>query len=54
MGHWLELAGNRGTLENLLEGMGVMYVTDVQYVGMQAASFRYGRFYGYCRYRMET
>lgn len=38
----LNMAGNRGTLDGLPEGMGVMYVTDVQYAGMQAASFSGG------------
>ena len=40
------MAGNRGTLDGLPEGMGVMYVTDVQYAGMQAASFSGGDFMG--------
>lgn len=38
------IAGNRGTLDGLPEGMGVMYVTDVQYAGAQAASFNGGNF----------
>lgn len=38
------MAGNRGTLDGLPEGMGVMYVTDVQYAGAQAASFNGGDF----------
>ena len=42
----LNMAGNRGTLDGLPEGMGVMYVTDVQYAGMQAASFSGGDFMG--------
>ncbi len=40
----LNMAGNRGTLDGLPEGMDVMYVTDVQYAGMQAASFSGGNF----------
>ena len=40
----LNLAGNRGTLDGLPEGMNVMYVTDVQYAGAQAASFSGGDF----------
>lgn len=40
----LNMAGNRGTLDGLPEGMGVMYVTDVQYAGAQAASFNGGDF----------
>ncbi|NCB97694.1 MAG: SusC/RagA family TonB-linked outer membrane protein [Bacteroidia bacterium] len=40
----LNVAGNRGTLDGLPEGMGVMYVTDVQYAGAQAASFNGGKF----------
>ncbi len=35
----LNAAGNRGTLDGLPDGMNVMYVTDVQYAGAQAASF---------------
>ena len=35
-------AGNRGTLDGLPVGTDVMYVTDVQYAGMQAASFNKG------------
>jgi ferric enterobactin receptor len=38
------VAGNRGTLDGLPEGMDVMYVTDVQYAGAQAASFNGGNF----------
>jgi len=40
----LNLAGNRGTLKNLPNGLNVMYVTDVQYAGAQAASFNNGKF----------
>ncbi|HPX79522.1 MAG TPA: SusC/RagA family TonB-linked outer membrane protein [Bacteroidales bacterium] len=40
----LNMAGNRGTLDGLPEGMDVMYVTDVQYAGAQAASFNGGNF----------
>jgi len=40
----LNIAGNRGTLDNLPQGLDVMYVTDVQYAGMQAASFNGGKF----------
>lgn len=40
----LNVAGNRGTLDNLPQGLDVMYVTDVQYAGMQAASFNGGKF----------
>ncbi|WP_370520893.1 SusC/RagA family TonB-linked outer membrane protein [Bacteroides sp. 214] len=38
------MAGNRGTLDGLPDGMEVMYVTDVQYAGAQAASFNGGNF----------
>ena len=37
-------AGNRGTLDGLPDGTNVMYVTDVQYAGAQAASFNGGNF----------
>jgi ferric enterobactin receptor len=40
----LNLAGNRGSLDGLPAGMDVMYVTDVQYAGAQAASFSGGDF----------
>ena len=40
----LNIAGNRGTLKNLPNGLNVMYVTDVQYAGAQAASFNNGKF----------
>ncbi|MGM9773980.1 MAG: SusC/RagA family TonB-linked outer membrane protein [Candidatus Egerieousia sp.] len=40
----LNIAGNRGTLDGLPSGMDVMYVTDVQYAGAQAASFNNGDF----------
>lgn len=40
----LNMAGNRGTLDGLPVGTDVMYVTDVQYAGMQAASFNGGNF----------
>ncbi len=38
------VAGNRGRLDGLPEGLEVMYVTDVQYAGAQAASFNGGKF----------
>lgn len=40
----LNVAGNRGSVDNLPPGLDVMYVTDVQYAGMQAASFNGGKF----------
>ena len=40
----LNMAGNRGKLAGLPDGQNVMYVTDVQYAGMQAASFNDGDF----------
>ncbi len=40
----LNVAGNRGSVDNLPQGLDVMYVTDVQYAGMQAASFNGGKF----------
>ena len=40
----LNMAGNRGTLDGLPEGLDVMYLTDVQYAGAQAASFKGGKF----------
>lgn len=40
----INIAGNRGKLEGLMEGMDIMYVTDVQYTGAKAASFSGGDF----------
>lgn len=40
----LNLAGNRGTVENLLQGMELLYVTDVQIGGVKAASVNGGDF----------
>ena len=40
----INMAGNRGTLDGLMEGMDIMYVTDVQYGSAKAASFSGGDF----------
>ena len=40
----INLAGNRGTMDGLPEGMEIMYVTDVQFGGAKAASFSGGDF----------
>lgn len=40
----LNLSGNRGTVDNLLEGVDVLYVTDVQVGSAKAASFPGGHF----------
>ena len=40
----INAAGNRGTMDNLPEGMEFMYVTDVQYAGAKAASISGGSF----------
>lgn len=40
----LNMAGNRGTMDGLPDGMDVMYVTDVQFGGAKAASFSGGDF----------
>jgi len=40
----INLAGNRGKLEGLLDGMDIMYLTDVQYGTAKAASFSGGNF----------
>ncbi|MDP3397935.1 MAG: SusC/RagA family TonB-linked outer membrane protein [Bacteroidales bacterium] len=42
----VNLAGNRGTVSNLLTGQDVLYVTDVQYGNAKAASFNNGKFFG--------
>lgn len=38
------ISGNRGTVKNLLEGVEVLYVTDVQVGNVKAASFPNGHF----------
>ena len=40
----LNLAGNRGTVDHLLDGMKLLYVTDVQIGGVKAASVNGGDF----------
>ncbi|MDD4609100.1 MAG: SusC/RagA family TonB-linked outer membrane protein [Bacteroidaceae bacterium] len=40
----LNVSGNRGTVENLIEGVDVLYVTDVQIGSAKAASFNNGNF----------
>ena len=40
----LNLSGNRGTVKNLLEGVEILYVTDVQVGNAKAASFPNGNF----------
>jgi hypothetical protein len=45
------MAGNRGTLDGLPEGLDVMYLTDVQYANMQAASFNGGKFMAIAGYK---
>ena len=47
----LNMAGNRGTLDGLPEGLDVMYLTDVQYANMQAASFNGGKFMAIAGYK---
>lgn len=52
----INVYGNRGTMDGLLEGMDIMYVTDVQYGNVQAASFSGGSFMaisGYTWQRVE-
>lgn len=40
----INFSGNRGTVENLIKGVDVLYVTDVQVGNVQAASFNNGNF----------
>lgn len=40
----LNMSGNRGTVKNLMEGVDILYVTDVQVGGVKAASFPNGHF----------
>lgn len=40
----LNISGNRGTVKNLMEGVDILYVTDVQVGNAKAASFPNGNF----------
>ncbi|GHT68529.1 SusC/RagA family TonB-linked outer membrane protein [Bacteroidia bacterium] len=40
----LNIAGNRGTVKNLIQGVDILYVTDVQVGNAKAASFNGGNF----------
>lgn len=42
----INFAGNRGTVGNLMDGVNVLYVTDVQLGGAKAASYNDGVFMG--------
>lgn len=42
----LNLSGNRGTVGNLMDGVDILYVTDVQIGNYKAASFNNGHFMG--------
>jgi TonB-linked SusC/RagA family outer membrane protein len=42
----INASSNKGTVEELLSGQNVLYVTDVQFGGAQAASFLNGNFLG--------
>lgn len=42
----LNLSGNRGTVGNLMQGVDILYVTDVQVGNVKAASFNNGHFMG--------
>ena len=42
----INLSGNRGTVENLTQGMDILYVTDAQVGTAKAASFNNGKFMG--------
>lgn len=42
----LNMAGNRGTVRHLMDGVDVLYVTDVQMGGAKAASYNDGVFMG--------
>lgn len=50
----INLAGNRGKLEGLLEGMDIMYLTDVQYASAKAASFSGGNFMAIAGHQLQT
>lgn len=40
----INLSGNRGTVKNLMDGVDILYVTDVQIGNVRAASFNDGHF----------
>lgn len=42
----LNISGNRGKVNNLLQGLNILYVTDVQVGNAKAASFNNGNFMG--------
>ncbi|MBQ5547410.1 MAG: TonB-dependent receptor, partial [Prevotella sp.] len=42
----INVFGNRGTVGELVNGIDVMYLTDVQYGGAKAASYNHGNFMG--------
>ena len=42
----INVYGNRGTVGDLVNGIDVMYLTDVQYGGAKAASYNHGNFMG--------
>ena len=42
----INIFGNRGTVGDLVNGIDVMYLTDVQYGGAKAASYNHGNFMG--------
>ena len=42
----INIAGNRGTVGDLIQGLDVMYLTDVQYGNAKAASYHHGNFMG--------
>ena len=42
----INIFGNRGTVGELVNGIDVMYLTDVQYGGAKAASYNHGNFMG--------
>jgi TonB-linked SusC/RagA family outer membrane protein len=42
----INVAGNRGKVGDLIQGLDVMYLTDVQYGSAKAASYNHGHFMG--------
>ena len=50
----INMAGNRGKIKNLMDGMDIMYVTDVQYTGARAASFNNWDFMAIAGTKWET
>ena len=50
----INMAGNRGRIENLVAGLDLLYLTDVQYGSAKAVSFNNGTFMAIGGTKMDT